>query len=50
LRLYVNSWYPAWLDGRKPVSDRHVYVEWFEIRRPWDSCRPTELKWPKGTR
>jgi endo-1,3-1,4-beta-glycanase ExoK len=30
MRLYVNSWYPAWLDGREPDSDRHVYVDWFE--------------------
>jgi len=30
MRLYVNSWYPAWLDGREPDSDRHVYVDWAE--------------------
>ena len=28
MRLYFNSWYPAWLDGREPDSDRHVYVDW----------------------
>ena len=30
MRLHVNSWYPAWLDGREPDSDRHVYVDWLE--------------------
>jgi hypothetical protein len=30
MRLYVNSWYPTWLDGKEPDSDRHVYVDWFE--------------------
>lgn len=30
MRIYVNSWYPAWLGGREAVSDRHVYVGWIE--------------------
>ncbi len=27
MRLYVNSWYPTWLSGEKPASDRHAYVD-----------------------
>ncbi len=30
MKLYVNSWFPAWLDGEKPDSDRHAYVDWIE--------------------
>ena len=30
MRLYVNAWYPVWLDGREADSDRHAYVEWIE--------------------
>ena len=27
MRLYVNAWYPKWLDGRRPASDRYVLVD-----------------------
>lgn len=30
MRLYANSWYPAWLDGETPDRDRHAYVDWIE--------------------
>jgi hypothetical protein len=30
MKLYVNSWFPAWLDGEKPDSDRSAYVDWIE--------------------
>lgn len=30
MRLYVNAWYPAWLDGRRPGAERHVFVDWIE--------------------
>jgi beta-glucanase (GH16 family) len=30
MKLYVNSWFPKWLDGEKPNSDRYVYVDWIE--------------------
>ena len=30
MQLYVNSWYPTWLDTQKPSSDKYVYVEWIE--------------------
>ncbi len=28
--LYLNSWFPTWLGGEKPDSDRHAYAEWIE--------------------
>ncbi len=30
MRLYVNSWFPNWLPGEEPDSDRYVYVDWIE--------------------
>ena len=30
MRLYVNSWFPTWLSGEKPGSDRYSYVDWIE--------------------
>ena len=30
MQLYVNSWYPTWLETKVPTSDRHAYVEWIE--------------------
>ncbi len=30
MKLYVNSWFLAWTEGEKPVSDREVYVDWIE--------------------
>lgn len=30
MNLYVNSWFPVWLSGEEPSSDRHAYVEWIE--------------------
>ena len=30
MKLYVNSWFPTWLDGETPDSERHVYVDWIE--------------------
>lgn len=30
MHLYVNSWYPTWLETQKPSSGKHAYVEWIE--------------------
>ena len=30
MQLYVNSWYPTWLETRKPTSDRYTDIEWIE--------------------
>jgi hypothetical protein len=27
MRLYVNAWYPAWLEGRMANKDRYVLVD-----------------------
>ena len=28
--LYVNAWFPSWLDGQAPTSDRFTQVDWIE--------------------
>jgi beta-glucanase (GH16 family) len=28
MKLYVNAWFPQWLSGEEPDSDRYVYVDW----------------------
>jgi hypothetical protein len=28
MRLLVNAWYPEWLSGERPGSDRYTYVDW----------------------
>lgn len=28
MHLMVNSWFPAWLEGRKPKKTAHTYVDW----------------------
>jgi hypothetical protein len=30
MKLHVNAWFPKWLDGEKPDSERYVYVDWIE--------------------
>jgi hypothetical protein len=30
MKLYVNTWFPTWLDGEEPDSDRYAYVDWIE--------------------
>ena len=30
MKLYVNSWYPTWLETQMPSSDRYTYIEWIE--------------------
>ena len=35
MKLYVNAWFPTWLDdeeldGEEPDSDRYAYVDWIE--------------------
>jgi len=30
MKLYVNSWFPEWLSGEKPDSERYVCVDWIE--------------------
>ena len=27
MRLYVNAWFPTWLEGRKPTKDKYVLVD-----------------------
>lgn len=27
MRLYVNAWFPTWLQGREPRTDKFVYVD-----------------------
>src|SRR5262245_5056124 len=28
--LFVNAWFPFWLEGQRPSSDRYTYVDWVE--------------------
>ncbi len=28
--LYLNSWFPSWLDGQRPDSDRTTYADWID--------------------
>jgi licheninase len=28
--LYVNAWFPSWLGGERPSTDRLTYVDWIE--------------------
>ena len=28
--LYVNAWFPSWLAGQTPATDRFTYVDWIE--------------------
>jgi hypothetical protein len=30
MKLYINAWFPEWLGGEKPNSDRYVYVDRIE--------------------
>ncbi len=30
MKLHVNAWFPKWLSGEKPSSDRYAYVDWIE--------------------
>ena len=28
--LYVNAWFPSWLAGERPATDRFTLVDWIE--------------------
>jgi beta-glucanase (GH16 family) len=28
--LFVNAWFPSWLAGERPATDRYTYVDWIE--------------------
>ena len=28
--LFVNAWFPSWLPGESPATDRYTYVDWIE--------------------
>ena len=28
--LFVNAWFPSWLAGDRPTTDRYTYVDWVE--------------------
>ena len=28
--LYVNAWFPSWLEGERPATDRFTLVDWVE--------------------
>jgi len=30
MKLYVNTWFPTWLDGEESDSERYTYVDWIE--------------------
>lgn len=30
MKLYINTWFPTWLGGEEPDSDRYAYVDWIE--------------------
>ena len=30
MKLYVNTWFPTWLNSEEPSSDRYTYVDWIE--------------------
>ena len=30
MKLYVNSWFPNWLDGEESSSEHYTYVDWIE--------------------
>ncbi len=32
MHLYTNTWFPTWLDGRRPPSDRYLMVDWIRYR------------------
>ncbi len=36
MHLMVNSWFPNWLEGRKPKKNAYTYVDWisYEARPP----------------
>ena len=34
MKLYVNAWYPAWLDGRRANKDRYLLVDGIQHTNP----------------
>ena len=44
LRLMVNSWFPSWLEGRRPKKTAFTYVDWIGYKAP-----PAATVTPGGT-
>ena len=31
MNLFVTAWFPSWLEGQAPASDRYAYVDWIDF-------------------
>jgi beta-glucanase (GH16 family) len=31
MHLMLNTWFPTWLDGRRPKKTVHTYVDWIRF-------------------
>ena len=31
MHLMLNTWFPTWLDGRRPKKAVHTYVDWIRF-------------------
>jgi beta-glucanase (GH16 family) len=31
MQVYVNAWFPSWLAGQTPTTDRYTYVDWVDV-------------------
>lgn len=31
MHLFITAWFPSWLEGQSPATDRHVDVDWIEF-------------------
>ena len=30
MKLYVNAWFPTWLEGKRPRTDKLILVDWIQ--------------------
>jgi endo-1,3-1,4-beta-glycanase ExoK len=44
MHLMVNSWFPTWLEGRRPKKTAYTYVDWISYEAP-----PAATVTPGGT-
>ena len=44
MHLMVSSWFPSWLEGRRPKKTAFTYVDWIGYKAP-----PAATVTPGGT-
>jgi beta-glucanase (GH16 family) len=49
MRIMSNTWWPTWLSGSKPATDKKTYVDWIEYSQAEEATTLTFGQWATGS-